>query len=242
MSNIPNIPKTTALTAGSQSRLYIKRAADVSLWTEDDAVPLSRELGFTPSGSITTVPLFGEDFDRAVKTGKGGTLSIGTVAPESHPVVDALLDAGDAVGPGAQVRFLVINPDGRSYVGYTVVENGTGQYDARNVFGYNFATTLDGKYIPFKANPNDVGPAVLPTSVTISPDPVNVAVGATVQASALVAPVGARQNVIWSTANTGIATISDIGLITGIAAGAVIITAKAAYDQTVIGTVNVTVS
>jgi hypothetical protein len=239
---IPAIAKATPLTAGSQSKLYIKKASDTSPWTADDAVPLSRELAFSPTGSVTTVPLFGEDFDRAVKTGKGGTLTIGTVAPDSHPVVDVLLDAADGVGPKAQVRFLVVNPDARAYIGYTVVESAPAQYDARGVFGYNVSTTLDGEYKPFKADPNDIGAAVPPTGVTITPDPLAVAVGATVQAFATVAPVGARQNVIWTSSNPAQATVSETGLVTGIAAGTPNIVAKAAYDQTIIDTVVVTVS
>ena len=239
---IPVPASTTPLTAGSQAKLYIKARLDNTPWSEDDAVPLARELGFTPTGAITVVPLFGEEFDRAVKTGKGGTLMIGTVAPDSHPVVDILLDAGDAVGPNAQVKFLVVNPDKRAYVGYTVVEAGTGQYDARNVFGYSINTTLDGKYQPFKLLDGDVAASIPPTAITIAPDPAAVTVGATTQLTGPVTPSGARQNVVWSTANPARATVSGTGLVTGVSAGTVVITAASAYDGTVTDTVTVTVS
>lgn len=239
---IPKPARTTPLNSGSQSKLYVKGRLDTSDWTEDDAVPLSRELGFTPTGNIVTVPLFGEDFDRAVKTGKGGTLMIGTVAPSGHPILDILHNAADAVGPNAQIRFLVVNPDNRAYTGFTVVEAPAPQYDSRGVFGYNFNSTLDGQYIPFAMSQGDVKPAINIASISIAPEDPTVAVGQTVVVSGAVLPNNARQNVVWSTSNPAVALVNSQGVVTGVTAGTATITVESAYDRSVADSVTVTVT
>lgn len=239
---IPKVPSTTPLNSGSQSKLYVKNRLDNSDWSEDDAVPLSRELGFQPTGTVVTVPLFGEEFDRAVKTGKGGTMNLGSVAPDGHPVIDLLNGAGDATGPNAQIKFLVVNPDNRAYVGYTVVEVGQPQYDSRGVFGYNYNTTLDGKYIPFKIGANDILPAVVVTSVTPGAATADTTVGQTVDLDATVAPAGARQNLLWTSENPAIALVDQNGVVTGVSAGNATIRVRSAYDQSISATVTVTVA
>lgn len=239
---IPKLPKQVALNAGSQAKLLVKNRLDESDWSFDDEVPLSRELGFTPTGTIATVALFASEFDRAVKTGRGGTLTIGTVAPDGHPVLDILHNAADAVGPNAQIRFLIVNPDGRAYTGYTVVEAPAPQYDNRGVFGYNFNSTLDGKYVPFKLQDGDIAAAVAITGVTLTPDPLAVTVGQTTNATGAVQPAQARQTLVWSTSNPAVAKVSNTGVVTGVSAGTANITVSSAYDPSVTKTVQVTVT
>ena len=68
-----------------------------------------------------------------------------------------------------------------------------------------------------------------------------VAIGATRQLTATIAPAGAAgYRVAWSSANPAIATVSETGLVKRIAAGAVNITATSVDDPTKAGTASIT--
>ena len=68
-----------------------------------------------------------------------------------------------------------------------------------------------------------------------------VAVGATRQLGATIAPAGAAgYRVSWSSANPAIATVSETGLVKRLAAGAVNITATSVDDPTKSGTASIT--
>jgi|SRR6476469_3071123 len=155
MTTVPNVPATDPLLSGTKSRAYVKAISESgTVWTEANRVPINSELTFTPTGSIQSVPVFGEDFDRAVKTGRGGTLSLMTLAPANDETVTVLLDASEAVSGDARVRVLIVNPDLRAYVGIAVVESAVPRYDNRNVFGYQISATMDGEYKPFTFTEN----------------------------------------------------------------------------------------
>lgn len=80
-------------------------------------------------------------------------------------------------------------------------------------------------------------------SVTISPANPTVEVGQTTQLSATVdADAGVAQSVTWESNAEGIATVSDSGLVTGVAAGEAEITATSTVDATKSDTVTVTVT
>lgn len=80
------------------------------------------------------------------------------------------------------------------------------------------------------AEPEDVyvtPPAELPAKVTVSPNPATVAVGGTVNMVADRTGAAAGQAVTWSTSNAAIATVDAAsGVVRGVAAGSVAITAK----------------
>ena len=68
-----------------------------------------------------------------------------------------------------------------------------------------------------------------------------VAVGATLQLGATIAPAGAAgYRVVWSSADPTKVTVSDTGLVKRLAAGAVTITAKSVDDPTKSGTASIT--
>lgn len=160
---IPTITASQALNAGVRTRMYIQavgaEGGTGAAWTEAMRVPLSRDVAFTPTGTVQAIQLFGEDFDRAVKTGKGGSLSVTTLGDATDTVVMVLLAAAAGVGPDARVRFLVVNPDLRAYVGIAVVETETPEYDNRNVFAYAFPMMTDGTFVPFNLLPADIAAA-----------------------------------------------------------------------------------
>lgn len=75
------------------------------------------------------------------------------------------------------------------------------------------------------------------SAITLTPDTDSVAVGATVTLHAAVTdpsgnPVGGQQ-VFWNTENPGIATVSDAGVVSGVATGSVRISASAAGKSAV---------
>lgn len=80
-------------------------------------------------------------------------------------------------------------------------------------------------------------------SVTVSPSSTSVAVGKTVQLTAVVKDINGTivtdRTVTWTSSNTSVATVSATGLVTGVAAGSVTITAT---SETKSGTSSVTVT
>jgi uncharacterized protein YjdB len=63
-------------------------------------------------------------------------------------------------------------------------------------------------------------------SVTVSPLSAQVAVGGTAQFTATVLPTGVSdRSVTWAVTPTGLATIDNNGVLTGLSAGAVVVTA-----------------
>ena len=78
------------------------------------------------------------------------------------------------------------------------------------------------------------------TTVTVT-GAAAVAVGATLQLGATIAPAGAAgYRVTWSSADPTKVTVSDTGLVRRIAAGTVVITAKSVDDPTKSGTGSIT--
>ena len=78
---------------------------------------------------------------------------------------------------------------------------------------------------------------VKPTSIEItSPSSqTTILVGETLQLNAAVSPSGASQSVTWSSSSDALATVSNNGLVTAVAPGNVIITAKSVIDTTISG-------
>lgn len=68
-----------------------------------------------------------------------------------------------------------------------------------------------------------------------------VAVGATLQLAATIAPAGAAgYRVVWSSADPTKVTVSDTGLVKRLAAGTVVVTARSGDDPTKSGTASIT--
>ena len=86
------------------------------------------------------------------------------------------------------------------------------------------------------------GPAPTVLSVVIGPGDVEVTVGGTVTLTATVAVVGgASDAVVWSSDDDGVATVSDVGVVTGVSAGEAVIAATSAADGSVSDAITATV-
>ncbi|WP_322874204.1 Ig-like domain-containing protein [Aquimarina sp. ERC-38] len=81
-----------------------------------------------------------------------------------------------------------------------------------------------------------------PTSITITPDPVEVRVGTDTQLNLEVEPVFANREVTWSSADPSVATVDQNGLVTGVLeGGSTTITATSVGDTSVTASVAVSV-
>ena len=85
-------------------------------------------------------------------------------------------------------------------------------------------------------------PFVAVTSVAVTPATATIAVAGTQQLAANVLPSGASQAVSWTSSAPGKATVSATGLVTGVAAGSAVITAKSVSDGTKVSSSTITVS
>ena len=84
---------------------------------------------------------------------------------------------------------------------------------------------------------------VLVSSITVSPSTVSMAIARTQQISATIIPSNAANNTLsWSSSNTGVATVSNSGLITSVSVGSATITVQATDGSNVYNTVSVSVS
>jgi len=90
---------------------------------------------------------------------------------------------------------------------------------------YNQDVNTAPKYLAVKNFLSGTNVAV--TGVSVSPTTASVAVGATTNLNATVAPNNAtNQSVTWSSNNTAVATVNSSGVVTGVAAGSATITVK----------------
>lgn len=80
------------------------------------------------------------------------------------------------------------------------------------------------------------------TGVTVAPTTASIAVAATRQMTATVAPGGANQAVTWTSATPSVATVNSSGLVTGVSAGTSVITATSVADGTKTSTATITVT
>ena len=83
--------------------------------------------------------------------------------------------------------------------------------------------------------------AIPPTAIAITPSASEVAVGSTVQIRCAYTPAGASGKLVYSSSNSDIATVSSTGIVTGVAAGDVVITATLETDMLITATTTVSV-
>ena len=84
---------------------------------------------------------------------------------------------------------------------------------------------------------------ILPVSIELSDSTLALAEQGTDTLTATISPdTTTNKDLIWSSSDEAVATVSEEGLVTGVAAGSAVITCKCASDPTVKATCEVTVS
>jgi len=143
----PAVP-TVTFDSGNETLLYVKDVATydpVAGLAPADILPVvGGDISFTPSGSVESIPVYGNAWDRAVKNGLSGTFNATTHAPGGNAVVSILLAAAQDVGEAAGVVFILELPDGGYLHGAAVVNDFVPNTPVRGVFSYGFNFTTDG--------------------------------------------------------------------------------------------------
>ena len=190
-------------------------------------------------------------------SGPGGTTTEPT-PPPSGPVVTTVSvapsTASVTVGGTTQLAATVKDQDGNVMSGQNVSwSSSNGSFAAVSANGMvagiaagsaTITATTSGKSGTSAVTINNVPPPPpVVTTVTVSPSAPSILIGATVTLSATVKDaqgnVMTGQSITWSSSNTAVATVSNVGVVNGIAAGSATITASCAGKS---GTATVTVT
>lgn len=135
----PNPPTYSA----DVTKLYLKLGATPLL---TDLVPLMSDAQITFNSSKETIPLYNNGgASITVKTGLEGTISIETIGPSNHPVVAALVTAGFATGPGAELFYIMELAEGSYIYGIISVDKAEPKTPVRGASRWMFPASTTGK-------------------------------------------------------------------------------------------------
>lgn len=84
--------------------------------------------------------------------------------------------------------------------------------------------------VPADSDNVDGNDEIETTKVVVTPEAPTVAVAATVALTATLTPSGSTDPVKWTSDDEAIATVSDTGVVTGVAAGTAVITATSGFE------------
>lgn len=129
-----------------------------------------------------------------------------------------------------------------TFTAFMIVTNVSRSAPYDDVTTYTFeasATASDFGLIVEDTPDPDADPV---TGVTVTPDTLEIEVNGTSQATVVVAPPAAPQNVQWMSSDVGVATVTQNGLVTGMAPGAATITVRSGVDTGISDTIAVTVT
>jgi len=146
----PTLP-TVTFNSGNETKLYLALASTyeptAGLTTADELPVVGGDITFSTTGSVESIPTYGETWDRAVKNGLAGTFNATTHAPGDNAVVADALAAAQGVGAAAQVVFILELPDGGYLHGAAVVNDFVPATPVRGVFSYALNFTTDGAIV-----------------------------------------------------------------------------------------------
>lgn len=200
------------------------------------------------TGVVTGVAL-GSTQVAASANGKSG---IATITVERTPVASVIVRPSHAdASPGSQTPFTAVAYDGaqnpltgRAFI-WTSSNTGVATVDANGVAtaaGPGTATitaTAEGKSDAATITVSQAAVA----SVTVTPNPLAMSVGQSTQLNAVLRDAGGNvlsgRSIAWSSSNTGVATVSQQGVLTAVAQGTTTITATSEGKS---GTAAVTIS
>lgn len=145
-----------------------------------------------------------------------------------------LLDKAYNLGYCLRVRLRF--PSGLIYMGLTTISS----FPIETPYGeaVTYSVTLNGKGV---LETDHIAPTIKPQGVTVTGYTVPIKVGAKVQLTASVTPVGASQAVGWVSYTPAVATVNETGEVTGVAIGSAPIRARAIGSPNAVGGVEVVV-
>ena len=227
---VSSVSQANALFASGEKSVTITdpltEDATVILPNTEDAVTLT--LPTTSSTSTLTVS-YAQDATAypatlSITGPEGSNLDIYapnstvTVNGVSYNQITSRTAANTCIIPaGVSVNILKVVQGGVEVYGTVSQIDLSEQEDDAVIYALGTVTTLlgedDEEYIPA-------------TGVSVSPTSINLTVGATETLTATVTPVGAYPNVVWSSSDEAVATVSATGVVTAVAEGSATITAK----------------
>lgn len=218
--------------AADWKRLGAMRAKELTIeWettdaTADDSIGALRE-------NLATFQTLSVSGDGVLKV--AGTGAAALIALTKHVIKP------EATG-GEPVAWIRLTFPDLTFTFFAIVTNmsRSAPYDDVATYSFEASATASDFGLIVEETPDPDAPAV--DTVAVTPATASIAEGATRQLTAAITPTGAAQGVIWSSSDTDKATVSQMGLVTAVAAGSATITATSTADSAKKGECAVTVT
>lgn len=168
----------------------------------------------------------------AIITAQVGTLSATCTVSVTPAAITGIrlapAKAGIKVGQTVQLEHTLVPAGTVGAVSYTTSDESVAAVSGTGlVTGKKTGTaTITAKSGSFSATSKITVSNIAPTGITLGKATATVEAGKTIQLTAALTPAGAGGTVTYSSSDTGVATVSASGLVTGKKAGAATITAK----------------
>jgi hypothetical protein len=248
-------------TRGFQARAYIDingnndptgfygtKASDIMAETFPDGYNMAR-IGrgitdFTPASSETTdteSDMLDAGFQKSNISAKSITYALTGNRYIGDPAQDFIFEKFSKLGRELETTAVIIDPDGTIRISEITITSPVAYSGAVNANSPISATlTVDGK--PYVIHTDGSVECKVDT-LNVAPNPVAVAVGATVQVTATPTPEYATNVAVdYSIKDTSVATVDENGKVTGVAEGTTILQVYLKSDEAVAQLVPVTVS
>lgn len=147
----------------------------------------------------------------------------------------------NATGGQPVVWLRMTFPD-LTFIAYMLVSNisRSAPYDDLTTYSFEASATASDFGLIVEDTPDPDAPDVV--SIAAYPETMSLAVNATAQAVAAVAPTNAPQGVQWISSEPSVATVSQNGVVTAVSVGSATITARSSVDALITDTIAVTVA
>jgi uncharacterized protein YjdB len=217
-------------------------------WWEDDVV----ELFIDGNNSKGTTYDGVNDFQLGFRYNDGVVNVGGNSVNRTAGIVFAIQNVNGGYNLEAKIPWTTIGvtPQVGNQLGFDIAVDDDDNGGTRDAQVTAFAATSNGFASPsvfgsvYLTTCNGGSTSVAVTGVSVTPASASLAVGATQQLSATVAPSNAtNKNVSWTSSNTSVATVNSNGLVTAVASGTATITATTQDGgKTASSTITVTTS
>lgn len=158
-----------------------------------------------------------------LEVGRTYRVSYKAKAQTARNIVVSLFGDGNNVNYG--MSFPAITPAVQTYTfDYTCSDTGVNSESAFSLRFYLGSSTVSDVWLD-QVTIQDITSNIAVTSVSVSPTSVTLDVGQKGQLSKTISPANAtNQNVVWTSSNTAVATVSSTGLVTAVAVGSSTVT------------------
>lgn len=230
------------------SKFYGIKASDVLSETWPAGLKMAR-LGkgiteVTPAASETVdteSDMLDAGFQKSNVSAKAITYAFTGNSYAGDDAQDFIRDKFSKLSSELETLAVIIDPDQTIRIFKAVITTPLSWSGAVNATSpFSFTLTVDG--MPYVIH-NDGSVECQVTGLTLSPETVSIAVGATQQVTAALVPEYASNNTIdWSTGDNKIATVDDTGKVTGVAEGQTILQGFVKSNSSIAATLTITVT